>query len=662
MSNTKYHNYRIFIGIICLLLSNTLISQYKEIVYYKINATLNVQEKSILGKEIITWYNDSAEEINDLQFHLYLNGFKNEKSTYFKERGSSPFNDNEWGWIDIISFKILNGNDLTKNIEYFHPENNKDDQTVMRVKLPEAIKPHQKISVEIEFYSKLPKAIDRVGYKNDFFFLCQWYPKLGVYEEKGERGVEKSGWNCHEFHAASEFFADFGTFDVTLTVPLHFVVGASGAKLKEKDNLDGSKTLRFLGEKIHDFAWTADPNFIVFNDHFQYYGLDNVEIIYLCQPGHEFSAPAFIKSTKDILKYFGLWYGSYPYKTLTIVDPAKGANSGGMEYPNLITGGTSYLFKLWPFNKISFFDIVIIHGAGHQWWYGMVGNNEFEDAWLDEGINTYASELKVAEIIYPEEIQSTLFKGLKIKLESLRKIMYLEDPKSDPIQKYCWDFFSGGGRYYYSKAALMLKTLEGYIGQEMMAGVMKTFFEKWKFKHPGPGDFIEILEEITGEDFTWFFDQFLYGTNVLDYSISKIEYNKIAPARGMYDRGKGKINTFEYIDNIDLSSEESSGEFYKSSIYVKRLGEVVFPVEVLVKFENNKVIKEKWDGKERWKIFEYVEPGKVLYATVDPENKIPLDINITNNSKTTYSLSSISLKYFLKWTFRAQNILEIFAR
>jgi len=645
-----------FMILVSCVLANV---QTISVVNYEIDASLNVPEKSISGRELLTWYNDSSEEVEDLQFHLYLNGFKNEKSTFFKELEFSPFTDDEWGWIDIVSFKIVNGDNLTDRIEFIHPEDNKDDQTVIRVVLPEPVKPHQKITVDIDFYAKLPRAFRRVGYSQDFFFLCQWYPKLGVYEEKGERGAEESGWNCHEFHESSEFYADFGTFDITLTVPAHFVVGASGELLSEKNNLNGFKTLRFYGENIHDFAWTADPHFIVFEDRFSYYGLQDVKLIYLCQPGHEFTAKSHFGRAKDVLKYYGLWFGAYPYKTLTIVDPGRGANSGGMEYPNLITGGTSTWFKYWPLNRIPFLDMVIVHEAGHQWWYGKVGNNEFEDAWLDEGINTYCSEFKVSEIIYPDEIQCILFKGFTMSMADLHKAIYIVAPKSDPIQKNCWEFYSSGNAYYYSKAALMLKTLENYIGQEAMLSVLRSFFEKWKFKHPGPRDFINNLENTLGKDFSWFFNQFLYGTNVLDYSVSKIESNELTRARGMFNRGTRKIQTSEK-EGISLGFGNQENErLFRNIIYVKRLGEAVFPVEIEIKFENDDTIRETWDGKERWKRFEYVKPYRVEYAAVDPDNKIPLDVNITNNSRILQLVSGGPFRLFLKWMFWIQNFFDI---
>ncbi|RKY82984.1 hypothetical protein DRQ09_10775 [candidate division KSB1 bacterium] len=646
--------------IIVFISSNTLYTQNTEIVNYKINAKLNVREKSIPGYEILTWYNDSSEEVKDLQFHLYLNGFKNNKSTYFKEIGFASLKEDEWGWIDILSFKIFNGDDLTRRIEYIQPDDeNREDQTVMRVILPESIKPHQKITIEIEFYSKLPKAIRRVGYSNNFFFVCQWYPKIGVYEEKGKRGAKRSGWNCHQFHASSEFYSDFGTFEVTLTVPSNFIVGATGIKLSEKDNLNGTKTLSFYGEKIHDFAWTADPDFIVFKDKFHYYGLKDVDIIYLCQPGHEFTVSSYIQRAKDVLKYYGLWFGPYPYKKLTIVDPAKGANSGGMEYPNLITAGTSYLLKFWPLNRIPFIDEVVVHEVGHQWWYGMVGNNEFENAWLDEGLNTYSADINVAGVIYPKKIQSIFFNELSISMIDLQKAMYIVDPESDPIQKFCWEFYNGGGRFYYTKAALMLKTIEMHIGQKQMNKVLKAFFEKWRYKHPGPEDFINNLEEITGKNFRWFFNQVLYGTNELDYSISKIICKRIKPARGVFDRGNRNITIYQKdIDSLAKIKMQNK-MLFKNTVYVRRLGEVIFPVEIEVKFENGEIIKENWNGKKRWKKFEYIKPYKVEYAIVDPDNKIPLDINITNNSKMLKPVLRGTLKWFFKWMFWIQNILEL---
>ena len=168
---------------------------------YKIDVTLDTEKKMLYGSELLTWKNDSNDEINELQFHLYLNGFKNESSTFMKEskgRQRSSFADKKegWGWINIIKMQKEDGTDLTDRIEFIQPDDeNEFDQTVIRVVLEKPIKPFEEINLNIDFEAKLPKVFARTGYHQDFYMIGQWFPKIGVYEEAGERYATEGQWN-----------------------------------------------------------------------------------------------------------------------------------------------------------------------------------------------------------------------------------------------------------------------------------------------------------------------------------------------------------------------------------------------------------------------------------------------------------------------------------
>ena len=241
----------------------------KHIVDYRIKAKLVPEEKAVIGYEILTWLNNSDTPVSELQFHLYLNAFKNNRSTFLKERGGISQNikpdKQNWGYNEIRKIKIKNGADLTSAVEYIQPDDgNKDDQTVMRVLLPEPVLPHKKIILEIEFDAKLPTIFTRAGFENDFCMASQWFPKIGVLQE--------GKWNCHQYHRSSEFFADFGVYEVEITVPEEYVVGATGKRVNEVNNQDGTKTYIYYQEDIHDFAWTACPDFVEFHES---YSLDD---------------------------------------------------------------------------------------------------------------------------------------------------------------------------------------------------------------------------------------------------------------------------------------------------------------------------------------------------------------------------------------------------
>lgn len=180
------------------------------VVRYEIQVSLDPTLKRLTGRQRLTWRNPSDDSVNDLWFHLYLNAFKNNRSTFFKESGGQLRDDemeqDGWGWIDVTSLKLADGADLTSAMRFEHPDdNNVEDQTVMRVALPSPVPPGGSITLDVTFEAQLPVVFARTGYKRDFYLVAQWYPKLGVYEPAGMRGRTAGGWNCHQFHANSEF-------------------------------------------------------------------------------------------------------------------------------------------------------------------------------------------------------------------------------------------------------------------------------------------------------------------------------------------------------------------------------------------------------------------------------------------------------------------------
>ncbi len=231
----------------------------------------------------------------------------------------------------------------------------------------------------------MPRPFARTGAIGNFFFIAQWFPKLGVLEEQG--------WNCHQFHSSTEFFSDYGVYDVRLTVPRGWIVGATGVRARRfgqrgrhhdppvlpgrrsRLRMDDESGVRGANRSLR----TSDPP-----------GRSTLRL--LLQPEHRGQADRHIDAARTALKHYGEWFGPYPYGHLTIVDPAYQSDADGMEYPTLITAGTKWLLP----REVTYSgpEEVVIHEAGHQWWYGIVGNNEFEDAWLDEGINTFADRAR----------------------------------------------------------------------------------------------------------------------------------------------------------------------------------------------------------------------------------------------------------------------------
>jgi hypothetical protein len=332
----------------------------KHIADYTITARLNGAARSVEGEEIITWLNDSQDEIREIYFHLYMNAYRNSKSTFMLE-ADKPITPENAGGIDIHSLRIPGGMDLLPASSFVHPDDdNTDDMTVLRVPLPRALKPSESIQLNLTFTTTLPLAIGRSNSAEgcDYYFVAQWFPKIAVYRPS-------HGWNAHQFHRNTEFFADFGEYRVTLTVPGGYIVGATGVRTSSKDNGDGTVTVTYHQADVHDFAWTASPRFLEFHRVFNHPTLPPTQIILLLQPEHRDVRDRYLDAVNNTLKYFGEWYGEYPYSTITIVDPPRTSRSGGMEYPTLITGahGGSLRKLFWILKMSRFTNSVISIGT-----------------------------------------------------------------------------------------------------------------------------------------------------------------------------------------------------------------------------------------------------------------------------------------------------------
>lgn len=677
-------------------LSTTFAALSEHVVTYRISARLDPERKTVKGSETLTWTNPSLDEIRELRFHLYLNAFKNEKTTFMHEsHGMSRgfrFEEGMWGYVDIHSIQLGSGYDLKPSMKYLHPDdNNTDDQTVMAVTLPEAVKPHGSVTLKIEFTSKLPRVFARTGFFGQFFMVGQWFPKIGVYEPAGMRYATQGQWNCHQFHADSEFYADYGTYEVNLTVPSNYVVGATGVEQSARINSDGTTTHTFVQEDVHDFAWTADPTYRRVERTFdadrlvsekelgkvartldrspEEIHLQNVKMILLIHPEHAAQIDRHFRALENGLKYYGLWYGKYPYPTITMVDPAyKASGAGGMEYPTFFTAGTSWMLSEPPTGL----EEVVIHEFGHQYWYGMVGSNEFEESWLDEGFNTYSTARTIDEAYGPTSLV-VRFQGIPVRwfVSTLKYFGHwtnrsaaLASTRRDYIVRNAWDYYDeiSYGVNSYMRTAATLTTLQNLVGDKTFAKIMRTYFERWRFKHPSTNDFRAVVNEVAGRDMKWFFDQFVYSSNVLDYAVDGVSSNKVRPNLGVFDDSFGKHfevteKDREKQEKKDSKAKKGEPAMYESEVTVRRLGEVIVPVDVKVVFENGETYNTVFDGQYRWIRYHFVKPSKIAFAEVDPQHKLLLDINFTNNSRTIESHRGAAVKWTSKMMFWIQNFL-----
>jgi hypothetical protein len=594
---------------------------------YNIDVSLDTEAKTVEGTLEGYWVNKSEDTVPDIQMHLYMNAFRNNQTTFFRESGNiRGIDSNDPGYIDLKSFTDGKNRDLIHSINYLSPDDgNPEDRTVIRVKLNDPALPGDTVSVKIGFVTKLSSFLRRSGYNGNYFFVAQWFPKFGVYETAKERNKSEGGWNCHQFHFDSEFFSNHSVYNVSINTPDEYIVGTGGMLMSESESGDGRKTQLFRAEDIVDFAWTAWPGYKVFKDHWQ-----NVEITFLTskdrvnQVGRQFTA------IKYALKYLNDNVGPYPWPYVTFVDPPlEGAGAGGMEYTTLFTSESSYFVPDW----IHLPELVTVHEFGHAYFMGILASNEFEEPWMDEGINSFWEE-RIMDHFYGKNSGLINHPLLKIPDLAQMRIGYVNSPGRQVTSnaQFSWNY--PHNTYYmmsYYKAAVIMNTLMGIVGEETINDIFREYYKQWAFRNPSGKDFINIVNEVVkhdlddkyGSDMNWFFDQTLYGTGICDYRVSGIVNHRNSSETAQSDSSETQQTVPVRTDSL-----------YTAVAELERIGSVMLPVDVLIHFTNGDEVLEHWDGRSRYRDFAYTGEREIEWVKVDPEFKITLDVNYINNSRT----------------------------
>jgi hypothetical protein len=637
------------------------------VVAYTIDARLDTDHKSLDATETLTYHNLTGQPLTTFPIHLYLNAFRPE-STFSAEthRGGSvrggfddTYPDAERGSITLSRIDADTYGDLTSTLHFTAlDDGNMDDHTVAEITLPRPLAPGDSVTFHFAFHDQFPQSVARNGYKRDFIMGGQWFPKVGVFWH--------GAWNCHQYHATTEFFSDFGAYTVNLTVPRNYTVGASGVPTSSTPNPDGTRTLGFYGEDIHDFAFAASPHFTV-TDGTYLSALGPVKIHVLALAAHPHIGPRYLEITRRTLERFEKWYGPYPYKIITVIDPEPGSEMQGMEYPTLFTADGTWTG---PFNIA---EVTAEHEFGHQYWYGMVATNEFEEAWLDEGINSY-TEVKTLADIYGPGNSLLNRRWANLGDAALQRTGYIRAPDWDPVTRFAWKFRNEGSYdvVTYGKTATLLATLEGIIGHDTMQEALRTYFQRYRFTHPTTEDFLRTIEAVAVErgkairltnpsisipstpatqtsytastdtepplatsampsqppfasganeyvtapevnsSLRPFIDQAVYGTRILDYAVASISSQP-----------------------TPWWNPDTKNPMYEDNVLLQRKGDFVLPVTVEVVFSDGSRLRERWDGVDRWTRLTWKRNAKIVSAEIDPDHIVPLDADMFNNSRTT---------------------------
>jgi len=631
------------------------------VVSYRIQARLDPVKHTVDGQQQLTWRNRSDLPVSSVYLHLYLNAFEGEGSTFFTERrrlaanggsrGTDAVKKGEWGYIDLGNVE-QDGAALTWR--YVHPDGGPEtDHTVVRVDLAQPVPAGGSVTLDMNFHSQLPRVIERTGYVGAFHLVAQWFPKIGVLELAGERGATAPRWNVHEFHFNSEFYADFGEYDVRMTVPKDYVVGAVGEQQGDPVPEGNEMTWHFIQGDVHDFAWMAAPGYATLDGEYTGPGSPPVKVRVIYPPEYKASAAPALKASIDSIRYFSSTLGPYPYKTLTaIIPPFNASEAGGMEYPTFFTADSYREVAPKTLNEF-LLDFVTIHEFGHGYFYGLLASNEFEEPMLDEGLNEYWDDRMLRERGQHVYLTTSFWRffGVEAPIGAFqleRMLARLARP-ADPLGQNAWNRLSSG-EYgtVYSRTATAMHDLEERLGKDVTEKAFRQYYATWHFRHPSIADLQATLSQVSGKPdvVAQVFDQFVDGTARIDDRVTDVVSHEVIPLPGtvVKDGRRTEVDS----DTIDASVEKQrdawkkehpgaakgTGPFpWKTTVTVFRDGAPV-PQTLKVTFSDGSSKTMRWDDDRRWARFEMVGPAKAVSAELDPERKLFLDNNKLNDSRT----------------------------
>ena len=570
-----------------------LISNSQEYFQQKVDTYIDVElddENHILrGFEKMVYYNNSSLNLDKIIIHLWPNAYKNSNTNLAKQKysdGSTSFkyaDSIDLGYIDSLDFKV-NG-----EIVKWQLLNEQID--ISELLLTKPLKPGDSIIITTPFRVKIPSGkFSRLGHIGQSYQITQWFAKPAVFD--------KNGWHPMSYLDQGEFFSEFGNYDVSITVPKNYVLMATGDlqnkeeleflnekaeltsqlikenKLAVRDSLGRKdmsfpkssvekKTLRFIQKNVHDFAWFTDKRYHVLKGEVN---VNNRKITsWALFTNNEAKLwRRSIEYINDATRYFSKWVGEYPYNHVTAVDGTISAG-GGMEYPNITVIGSSGDSKS--------LETVIVHEVGHNWYYGILGSNERDNAWMDEGLNTYI-EIRYMEEKYPNgyfrKKDSTQNKSRGISLnipmeeKELQHIAYQFNASRNydqPLKMGSKDFTQMNyGAMVYCKTGIGFHYLKAFLGEALFDNCMNEYFNQWKFKHPNPNDIKIVFENVSKENLDWFFEDYIKTTKKTDYSLKKVS----------------KINDQEYL------------------IKLKNVTGYNSPIPIQMINDSNEIISEKW--------------------------------------------------------------------
>ncbi len=614
-----YKTFILYFYFFCISFLKAQQPYFQQEVNYKIDVSLNDTLHELTAFSKIEYINNSNTSLQFIYFHLWPNAYKNNQTALAKQllqNGETKMyyaKPNELGYIDSLNF-LINGQTIKWEFD-------KDHIDICKLYLNAPLKSLDTLTITTPFHVKLPSAkISRLGHIGQAYAITQWYPKPAVFDN--------NGWHPMPYLNQGEFYSEFGSFDVKITLPKNYVLAATGDRIDAFDeeqwlvkkvietekiiqnktySSDKSfpissnefKTIHFKQYRVHDFAWFADKRFHVLKGETHLPRSGNKVNTWAFFTNNEFELwTKSIEYLNDATTFYSEMNGDYPYNHVTAIDGTISAG-GGMEYPNItIIGESSNAFTL---------ETTIMHEVGHNWFYGILGSNEREHPFLDEGLNSFY-EMRYIRNKYPNQRLTSVigkdstfsFFGLnKLKHKAEYELSYLLAARKNldqPIYLPADQFTEYNyGAIVYSKSALVFDYLMNYLGQQKFDEAMRFYYENWKFKHPYPNDLIKTLQYYLNTDLSWFATELLLSNKKIDYKI---------------------------INHKELSDKSHA-------VLIKNNSNVLGPIS-LSGFKKGALVGTVWyNGFEGKRVFEF-PPAEVDEFKIDAEQFIP-ETNRKNN-------------------------------
>ncbi|MDZ4667566.1 MAG: M1 family metallopeptidase [bacterium] len=618
-------------------------ANWQQKVDFETQVSLNVNTHSLNAFEKITYTNNSPNTLTEIYIHLWPNAYKNRTTAYAKqdlENGKTDFyfsQENDRGYIDSLDFKV-NG----QNVKFILTPD--IDIAILKLNMP--LKSGEKLEITTPFYVKLPKVFSRMGYEDSIYCITQWYPKPAVYDI--------NGWNPMPYLNQGEFYSEYGMFHISITVPKDYVLAATGEVQDPNEkkwwtqrmddpkaphfSVTPSKTLSFVQDSVHDFAWFCSPLFMCDKSELTLSNGKKVETWLFGKSPDGKNKPKGILSINEGVKFYSDKVGNYPYSIAQVVITPLEAG-GGMEYPTIT-------------NCASNDKTTIVHEIGHNWFYGILGSNEREYPWMDESINTYYENRNTNEgkKIKTSEKKSNLNSLFSSFDQSEFLYNYSARKNLDqPGNLHSMDYTDNNyGAIIYAKNPIGFSYLQAYLGTQKFDAMMQAYYEKWKFKHPLPNDFKDHAEAFTKEDLSWFFNGVLGTKNKLDYKLIKVKNgtltaknngNLIAPMAITQKINNDSFNTqwiqgfsgtkslilntlgFQNTDNKFAASFQIDGQNKSSDLY--RLNNKRSPIKLqpILSLENNQNKQLFWAPIYGYNVYNKSMLGLAFYNSLLPQKR-----------------------------------------